>query len=361
MKFVLVRLLAVSLCLLSLLGATGPSCGYGEEILSDEEFDKTLANPTFTTTPLDGEVTVTWDSVATATAYNIYIETASLNLGKTTKRASVQSPQKIDGLTNGQKYYIAVQSIGADKRLSVISDKTINFTPNPIFIQMANKDITITDDQIKTLQVLKTLVGKQNSLADKTDNEAAFTELNALTSMDLTAKGIIDIKPLQSFKKLSDLILDENKIVDISPLKDLDALKTLSLSKTKVSDISVILDLEDLEDLTINSNNGDGDTETLDLSTFTSTKTQTEILKNLTVLDLEDCEIADLSGISWLTLIVNLNLKNNKITTLTPIQNYDKLMMLLVTTNPELSASDTAYSNLKTAIKSRGGTVEGPE
>jgi hypothetical protein len=360
MKFVFVRLLAVSLCLLSLLGATGPSCGYGEAVLSDEEFDKTLANPTFTTTPLDGEVTVSWDSIETVTAYNIYIETSSLNLGKTTKRASVQSPQTIDGLTNGQKYYITVQSIGADKRLSVIADKTINFTPNPIFIQMANKDIAITDDQIKTLQALKVLVGKQNSLADKTDNEAAFTALNALSAIDLKAKSIIDIKPLQSFKKLTSLILDENKIVDISPLKDLDALRTLSLSKTMVSDISVILDLEKLEDLTINSNNGDGDTETLDLSTFASTKTQTEILKNLITLDLEDCNISNLAGISWLTLIVNLNLKDNKITTLTPIQNYDRLMVLLVSTNPGLSASDTAYSNLKTSIKSKGGTVDGP-
>lgn len=360
MKFVFVRLLAVSLCLLCLLGATGPSCGYGEPVISADKFDKTLASPTFTTTPLDGEVTITWDSVDTATAYNIYIETSSLNLGKTTKRASVQSPQTIDGLTNGQKYYITVQSIGADKRLSVVEDKTINFTPNPIFIQMANKDIEVTDDQIKTLQALKALVGKQSSLADKTDNAAAFTALDALTSFDLKAKSIVDIKPLQSFKKLTSLILDENKIVDISPLKDLDALRTLSLSKTKVSDISIILDLDSLEDLTINSNNGDGDTETLDLSTFATTKTQTEILKNFITLDLEGCKISDLSGISWLTLIVNINLNDNKITTLTPIQNFDKLMVLSVTTNSGLNASDTAYSNLKTAIKSRGGTVAGP-
>jgi len=361
MKFVLVRLLAISLCLLCLLGATGPSCGYGEEVISDDKFDKNLANPTFTTTALDGEITVEWDAVETATAYNIYVETSSINIGKTTKRANVQSPQKIDGLTNGQKYYIAVQSIGADKRFSVISDKTINFTPNPIFLQMANKDITITDDQIKTLQTLKTLVGKQSALGDKADNKDAFTALDALTTINLKGKGIVDIKPLQSFKTMTELILDENEIVDISHLKDLDKLKTLSLSKTKVADISVVLDLEELEDLTIKSNNGEGDTEVLDLATFASTKTQTEILKKFTTLDLEGCKIEDLSGIGWLTLLENLNVKDNKITTLAPIQNFDKLMVLLVTTNPGLSASDTAYSNLKTAIKSRGGTVEGPE
>lgn len=360
MKLNLARILAIILCSLCLLGATGPSCGYGEAPVDDSKFDPDLANPTVTIEPLDGEVTLTWDTVTNATAYNIYIETTASKLGEATKKANVQSPQTIDGLTNGQKYFIAVQSIAADKRLGVISDKTINFTPNPIFIQMANKDIVVTDDQIKTLQVLKELVGKQPSLSDKADNQAAFTALDALTEMDLKNKSIIDLKPLQSFKNLTSLILDENEIEDLSPLVDLDLLKTLTLSKTKVSDISDLLELENLEDLTINQNNGDGDTVVLDLSTFSSTKNQTEILKEFKTLVLEDCNISDLSGLSWLTLVVNLNLKNNKISTLLPIQNFDKLMVLIVTENPNLSADDVAYSNLKTAIKNRGGTVEGP-
>jgi hypothetical protein len=343
-----------------LLGANGPSCGYGEAVVDKTKFDQALASPTFTIAPLDGEVTLTWSAVNTATAYNVYIETTSSKLGDSTKRANVQSPQTIDGLINGQKYYVAVQSIGADKLLSVISDKTINFTPNPIFLQMANKDIAITEDQIKTIQVLKESVNKLTSLADKTDNEEAFTALNLLTNMDLTNKGIIDIKPLQSFKKLTSLILDENKIQDISPLIDLDELKTLSLSKTKVADISPLLELEKLEDLTIKFNNGDGDTVALNLSTFTSTKKQTEILKNFNTLVIEDCDIEDLTGISWLTLITTLDLKNNKIKTLLPIQNYDKLMTLLVSGNTGLSADDVAYANLKTAIKGRNGLVEGP-
>lgn len=361
MKLSLVRFLAIFLCLMCLLGATGPSCGYGEEIISDDKYDKTLANPTFTIEPLDGEVTLSWPAVTNATAYNIYIETTSSKIGETTKRANIQSPQTIDGLTNGQKYYVAVQSIAADKRIGVISDKTLNFTPNPIFLQMANKDISVSDDQIDTLIVLKELVGKQSSLGDKTDNQAAFTALDALTAMDLTNKGIIDIKALQSFKKLTSLILDENEIQDITPLADLDKLKTLSLSKTKISDISTVLDLELLETLTIKQNNGDGDTAILDLTTFASTKTQTEILKSFKTLTIEDCGLSDLSGINWLTLITTLSLKDNDIDTLLPIQNYDKLTKLDVTGNPDLSADDTAYSNLRTAILGRNGTVSGPE
>lgn len=360
MKLNFTSILAIVLCCLCLLGMTGPSCGYGETVVSDEDFDKTLASPVVTIEPLDGEVTLTWDAVTNATAYNVYIETTSSKLGETTKKASVQSPQTIDGLTNGQKYYVAVQSIAADKRLSVITDKTINFTPNPIFLQMANKDLTVTDDQIKTLQVLKELVGKQISLADETDNQEAFAALDALTTMDLTNKGIIDIKPLQSFIKLTTLILDENEIQDISPLVDLDALKTLSLSKTKISDISSVLELEKLESLTIIQNNGDGDTVSLDLASFTSDKTQTEILKNFTTLILDDCNLEDLSGLTWLTLIINLSLKDNNIKTLIKIQNFDKLMDLDVTGNPDLSADDPAYSNLRTAILGRDGTVAGP-
>ena len=47
MKLNLARLLAISLCLLCLTGATGPSCGYGTPVISETNFDKTLANPTF--------------------------------------------------------------------------------------------------------------------------------------------------------------------------------------------------------------------------------------------------------------------------------------------------------------------------
>jgi internalin A len=360
MKLNFTRVLTIVLCSFCLLGMTGPSCGYGEAVISDEKFDKTLASPTVTIEPKDGEVTLTWASVTNATAYNVYIEITSSKLGESTKKANVQSPQTIDGLTNGQKYYVAVQSIAADKRLSVISDKTINFTPNSMFLQMANKDITITDEQIETLGVLKELVGKQVSLTDKADNEAAFTALNALTSMDLTNKGIIDIKALQSFKKLTSLILDENEIQDISPLVDLDVLKTLSLSKTKISDISPVLDLEKLESLTIKFNNGDGDTVALDLGSFTSTKTQTEILKSFTTLILDDCNLEDLSGLTWLTLLTNLSLQDNNIKTLIKIQNFDKLMDLNVSGNLDLSADDPPYSNLRTAILGRNGTVKGP-
>ena len=116
MKWNLARLLAVSLCLLCLSGATGPSCGYGEPVVSDTNFDKTLANPTMVIEPLDGEATITWDAVATATSYNIYIETTSSNLGKTTKRSNVQSPQKI----------------GLGVKLIVLSEMTLSLLSAPI-------------------------------------------------------------------------------------------------------------------------------------------------------------------------------------------------------------------------------------
>lgn len=361
MNRILVRITAIFLLTLCLCGYTGPSCGYGEETVNDSEFDSSLVNPTFTTTPQDGEVIVSWNAVTGVSSYNIYIEKSSKDIGETIKKGSVQSPQKIDGLTNGQKYYIAVQSIGSDKRLGVIKDKTINFTPNPIFLQMANKDIDITDEQIKTLQALKVLVGKNSSIADKTDNEEAYKALNALKTIDLTAKSVIDIKALQSFKKATKLILDENKIVDLLPLIDLDtALVSLSISKTMVTDLSPILEIEKLEELIMIHNNGDGDTEAPDLSTFSSTKLQTEILKNFKKLTIQDCELDDLTGIGWLTLIENLNLSDNNISTLEPIQNFDKLKELKVSGNPDLSADDDAYSNLRTAILSNNGTVEGP-
>lgn len=58
-----------------------------------------------------GEATVTWDSVAGATAYDLYWSTESItDLSAATKVADVTSPHTLTGLTNGTQYHVVVRA-----------------------------------------------------------------------------------------------------------------------------------------------------------------------------------------------------------------------------------------------------------
>lgn len=341
-------------------GYTGPSCGYGE--IDESVFDESLGTPTFKITEADGEVTITWDDVTDAVAYNIYIESTFSKLSDNPQRSSIQSPQTIDGLINGTEYFIAVQSVNAEGLFSVIPSESTSFTPNPFFLQLANKDISATDEQLDTIKILKEFVGKDISLSDKTNNQEAYDALNALQVIDLTSKSIVDVTPLKGFKALEELTLNENEITDISSLNELESLLVLRISKTKITDASVILSLEKLTELDVADNDGQGDTAIFDISSlFLQDGSQDNTLEDFRTLVVSNCNIVDISSIAWMTELTHLDLKDNSdISTLTPIVNFNDLTFLDVTNN-NFNADDSDFEILKTRIETtNSGTVNGP-
>ncbi|PCJ56006.1 MAG: hypothetical protein COA79_20045 [Planctomycetota bacterium] len=341
-------------------GYTGPSCGYG--VIDDSVFDEALSAPTFTISESDGEVTVTWTDVTDAISYNVFIDSNFSILSDVPVRSNVQSPQTIDSLDNGTEYFIALQSVNAEGLVSVIPTESTSFTPNAFFLQLADKDITGTDAQLDTVKALKELVGKNISLSDKTDNQEAYDALNALKSIDLTSKSIVDVTPLKGFKLLEELILNENEITDISSLSELESLLVLKISKTKITSASVILSLEKLTELDVTDNDGLLDTATFDLSSlFIQDGTQDSILKDFRTLIIPNCNIVDLSSIAWLTELTHLDLKDNKeLATLSPIVNFSDLTFLDVTNN-NFNSDDADFDILKTRIEvTNSGTVTGP-
>ena len=77
--------------------------------------DTPPAAPTAVTTNAgDGAVTISWNSVSRATAYNMYWSTSSGVTKQTGARiAGVSSPHSMDGLTNGASYYFIVSAENA--------------------------------------------------------------------------------------------------------------------------------------------------------------------------------------------------------------------------------------------------------
>ena len=106
--------------------------------------------------------------------------------------------------------------------------------------------------------------------------EIARMRLDDLFALVLTEKNLVSLEPiacLVEFKKLNELILDNNGIIDISPLKDLTQLKVLRLDENRVTNISSL-----------------------------------QYLTKLTDLDLSENQIDDFTPLSYLTSLRNLNL-----------------------------------------------------
>ena len=75
----------------------------------------------------DGKVTLTWDSVANATSYNIYWSNQKgVTKGNGTRIANVKNPHTITGLKKGRTYYFVVTAVNESGESAV--SESISYT-----------------------------------------------------------------------------------------------------------------------------------------------------------------------------------------------------------------------------------------
>ncbi|EBF5184297.1 leucine-rich repeat domain-containing protein, partial [Listeria monocytogenes] len=121
-------------------------------------------------------------------------------------------------------------------------------------------------------------------------------ELDSITSLKATNKGIVTLNGLENLTNLSTLDLYLNQISDVSPLGTLSKLSTLNLTSNRITDISPLGNLTSLKILYLNNNS----INTLDalknlitleelylVGTHTINFSALENLTNLRVLDLK--------------------------------------------------------------------------
>jgi len=159
------------------------------------------------------------------------------------------------------------------------------------------------------------------SLLNKNDGESLTKEdLESLTDVPLSGKGIKSLQGLEYAVNVTTLDLSGNQIVDIKPLGKLTKMTDLSLASNQINDLSPLAGLVNLSTLSISSNK------------ITDLKPLARLVK-LRILEAANNNIKDLAPLSKSTVLVTLNLSSNQIYDLEPLRNLQSLSYLYLNNN----------------------------
>ncbi|TKJ34979.1 MAG: hypothetical protein CEE38_16085 [Planctomycetes bacterium B3_Pla] len=162
-------------------------------------------------------------------------------------------------------------------------------------------------------------------------------DLEGLTFLDASGRGIKNLTGLKHCKNLEKLELGYNPTKNINALSGLTNLEWLDLHLNDISDISALSGLTNLERLNLNGNNirdisalsGLSDLELLYLSgNSISDIIPLSGLTDLVWLDLNGNDIRDISALSGLSDLVLLYLNGNSISDIIPLSGLTDLVWL---------------------------------
>ncbi|WP_201004740.1 stalk domain-containing protein [Paenibacillus glycanilyticus] len=159
------------------------------------------------------------------------------------------------------------------------------------------------------------------SILNKNDDESLTKEdLESLTDVYLSGKGIKSLQGLEYAVNLTTLDLSGNQIEDIKPLRKLTKMTDLSLASNQINDLSPLAGLVNLNTLSINFD------KITDLKPLAG-------LVNLWRLDASNNNIKELAPLSKLTNLITLDLSSNQIYDLEPLRNLQRLGYLYLNNN----------------------------
>ena len=189
------------------------------------------------------------------------------------------------------------------------------------------------------MQTLTTLTVSRKGVTDLT----GLQEATGLTRLTLSNNAIVDVSPMSGLTSLAQLYLQNNQITDVLPLAGLTNLTTLVLTGNPVSNPGVLYRLKQggtrITGVTIP-----------DAVVFTDTALETAVrsalnlqatepilpdeLAALTTLSASGRGIVDLTGLEHATGLTNLTLSNNQIIDVLPLVGLTSLTQLHLANNP---------------------------
>ena len=202
--------------------------------------------------------------------------------------------------------------------------------PGEASMEQAALEVTFQDEQLE--QAIKQILKKDN-------NEAVLVKnMESLTMLDLSKRGIKSIEGLQYASNLTHLDLSNNEIDDIIPLKPLTKIHELDISRNQIASIQALSAMTDMGMLIVNRNQ----ISSIDvikqlgrLHTFEANENHISNIKalssatELTWLQMNGNQIANIQPLSKLTKLKNLELASNRISDLSALKPLSKSLMNL--------------------------------
>ncbi|MFC4598081.1 leucine-rich repeat domain-containing protein [Cohnella hongkongensis] len=157
-------------------------------------------------------------------------------------------------------------------------------------------------------------------LGKKDDEPLTKADLESLTSVSLTGKGIKDLQGLEYAVNVMKLDLDNNEITDLTPLKNLSKLRNLSLKGNRISSIEELSALKEMKYLLVSRNQ---------ISSLDVVKQ----LPRLVELDADHNQISNVQALSSAAELVYLKISDNAIEDIAPLGHLKKLTYLDISNN----------------------------
>lgn len=202
--------------------------------------------------------------------------------------------------------------------------------PGVASMEQASLEVSFQDEQLE--QAIKEILKK--------DENAAVTQkdMQSLTLVDLSRRGIKSIQGLQYASNLKYVDLSDNEIDDITPLKSLTKIRELDIADNQIASIQDLSAMTDLEMLIVSQNQ----ISSIDvikqlgrLHTFEANDNQISditalsMATELTWLQLNGNQIAKIQPLSKLTKLKNLELASNRFSDLSPLKTLSKSLTSL--------------------------------
>jgi len=161
------------------------------------------------------------------------------------------------------------------------------------------------------------------------------SDLNGITSIDISSKGISNISGLEYMQNLTRVNLGRNNISSMEPLRNLSKLSYISIHNNQISDLSPLQELVNLQTLVLWSNQ-------------VSSLDPLSGLHGLTYLDVSRNNISDISAISELTNLQTLSIAYNNITSIEAVRYMVQLVHFYIGGNPifDISPTNEYYDNI---------------
>ncbi|WP_136605631.1 leucine-rich repeat domain-containing protein [Paenibacillus dokdonensis] len=202
--------------------------------------------------------------------------------------------------------------------------------PGQALMEAFSQEPVIKDGNLE--QAIHSWLGK------KDDEPLTKADLESLTAVSLSGKGIKDLQGLEYAVNITELNLDNNEITDLTPLKKLSKIRDLSLKANQISSIEELSALKEMKYLEVSWNQISSLDVVKQLPRLIELDADHNQISNvqalsssssLKYLKMSDNAIEDMASLGSMRGLTYLDLSNNKIKDYSPLRKLSKSLTYL--------------------------------